>query len=427
MNLNLLELLALLGLFLLDGILGIGGAAFGRANPARLMTMREENERAVERTLRLLDNLPKLLASFELVQMLARFGIALLVGFWSLQLNFYYSPYTNILAILLAIIVTFWLEWLIKRPALQSPEVWALRLTGLGFVVRAIAFIFVWPVRKQEGELISNEPSSGLTEDELMTLVDAGEEEGVVEQGERQMIYSVFQLGETLVREIMVPRIDMLALEVSTPLVDAVDAIVKSGHSRVPVFQETVDQTLGVVYAKDLLRLWHQDQQDSSLHDLLRPAYFVPEAMRVDELLAEMQVRGVHMAIAVDEYGGVAGLVTLEDIVEEIVGEIRDEYDQAEEAPYLALKDGDILFLGKVTLDDFNEVMNSELSSDETDTIGGFIYNSLGKVPQVGESVEAGGLHLTVEQVNKRRIVKVRAHRTEPGQNYEKERQNDRG
>ena len=140
--------------------------------------------------------------------------------------------------------------------------------------MRAVAFIFVWPVRKQDGELISNEPSSGLTEDELMTLVDAGEEEGVVEQGERQMIYSVFQLGETLVREIMVPRIDMLALDVSTPLVDAVDAIVKSGHSRVPVFQETVDQTLGVVYAKDLLRLWHQDQQDLVITQFAAPGLF---------------------------------------------------------------------------------------------------------------------------------------------------------
>jgi Mg2+/Co2+ transporter CorC len=163
------------------------------------------------------------------------------------------------------------------------------------------------------------------------------------------------------------------------------------------------------LYAKDLLRVWRTGGQLNSLRDLLRPAYFVPEAKKVDELLTELQAQRIHMAIVVDEYGGVAGLVTLEDIVEEIVGEILDEYDQAEEAPYQVLKTGEHIFLGRVDLDDFNEIMSSNLPSDEADTIGGFMYSRIGRVPEVGEKVKEDTLLLTVEQVSGRRIRKVRA------------------
>jgi CBS domain containing-hemolysin-like protein len=201
----------------------------------------------------------------------------------------------------------------------------------------------------------------------------------------------------------------MLALDVLTPLPDAVDALLKTGHSRVPVFDETVDQTLGLLYAKDLLGIWREGDRSMSLRDLLRPAYFVPEAKKVDELLAEMQSRRIHMAVVVDEYGGVAGLVTLEDIVEEIVGEILDEYDQAEEAPYQKLTDGSYVFQGRVNLDDFNEIMGCDLTSDEADTLGGYIYSRLGRAPVVGEAVQKDNLVLTVEQVSARRIRKVSA------------------
>jgi putative hemolysin len=215
------------------------------------------------------------------------------------------------------------------------------------------------------------ETPGAVTEDDLKTLVDAGQEDGVLELGERRMIYSVFDLGDTLAREIMVPRIDMIALDVETPLLSAVDAVLQYGHSRLPVYEEAVDQTLGLLYAKDLLRVFREGGQLSSLRDLLRPAYFVPEAKKVDELLAEMQEQRIHLAIVVDEYGGVAGMVTLEDIVEEILGEIQDEYDQEEEAPYQEVKDGEYIFLGRVDLDDFNEIMGSHLSKDEAETLGG--------------------------------------------------------
>jgi CBS domain containing-hemolysin-like protein len=260
----------------------------------------------------------------------------------------------------------------------------------------------------------SETPIGLVTEDELKSMVDAGQEDGVLESGERRMIYSIFALGDTLAREIMVPRIDMQALDVNTPLPAAVDALLDSGHSRVPVYEENVDNTLGLLYAKELLRAWREDLDPTSLRGLLRPAYFVPEAKKVDELLAEMQSKRIHMAIVVDEYGGVAGLVTLEDVVEEILGEIQDEYDVAEEAPYQKLADGSYVFLGRLGLDDFNEIFGAGLSSDETDTLGGYIYHQLGHVPNTGEEVRRGDVVLRVEQVSGRRIKKVSAQRLRP-------------
>jgi CBS domain containing-hemolysin-like protein len=274
-------------------------------------------------------------------------------------------------------------------------------------------------IGRRKGE--AQEPVSTVTEAELKSMVDAGHEGGVLEGDERQMIYSIFELGDTLVREIMLPRIYINALEVSTPLAEAVDALVKSGHSRMPVYAESVDNILGLLYAKDLLRVWNQvlagnqalagrqGEQIDSLRSLLRPATFVPEAKKVDELLEEMQAGHVHMAMVVDEYGGIAGLVTLEDIFEEIVGEIQDEYDQSEEAPYILVGEGEYVFQGKVDLRDFNEVMGSQLPTEETETLGGFIYEQVGRVPSSGENLQVGDISLTIEQVTGRRIRKVRA------------------
>jgi CBS domain containing-hemolysin-like protein len=209
----------------------------------------------------------------------------------------------------------------------------------------------------------------------------------------------------------MIPRIDILALEANTTLDEAVAVLNQSGHSRLPVFEETIDNVIGLLYAKDLLRVPAEGQSLSSLRSLLRPAYFVPEAKKVDELLREMQSRSVHMALVVDEYGGIAGLVTLEDIVEEIVGEIRDEYDQSEEQLYEKISDDEYIFHGRIDLDDFNNVMGTHIPKDVADTLGGLIYSQIGRVPIGGEQVQVDSLVLTVEQVSGRRIRRVKAVR----------------
>jgi CBS domain containing-hemolysin-like protein len=366
----------------------------------------------------------RLQASMLIAQSMVRFllaGLSLLIFVpWERLL----TPVPFAAGVLLIVAAgSFMLEWLVEWHVSRQPETWAIRLSILARILMLVLTpLLALPllISRRANPAIENQ--SSVTETELMTLVEASQEEGVLEQGERRMIVSIFKLGDTLAREIMVPRIDLLALDVDTPLADAVDALLESGYSRVPVFRETVDNILGLLYTKDLLRIWREGNQIASLKDLLRRAYFVPEAKKVDELLAEMQAQRIHMAIVVDEYGGVAGLVTLEDIVEEIVGEIHDEYDKAEENLYQQVDVGEFVFLGRVDLDDFNEIMESTLPRDEADTLAGFMYSRIGRVPVGGENVQVEDLELTVEQVSGRRIRKVRAQRIPPAsQNGEKE------
>jgi CBS domain containing-hemolysin-like protein len=399
--------------FLLLGALDLlviaSRAAFSHVVHARLLVLREQMGNQVSKTINLLPRLPRLRASLGLSLIILRFSLAGVVGFYVYLRSAAYPVLVGTAALLVSAVFLFWLEWAVERAVTRAPEIWAVRLTSFIRVLMALVSVLLVPLAFSGEKQSSLEASTVVSEDELKTLVDAGQEGGVFELGERRMIYSIFQLGDTLAREIMVPRIDMFALDVLTPLPDAVDALLKTGHSRVPVFDETIDQTLGLLYSKDLLRIWREGDRSMSLGDLLRPAHFVPEAKKVDELLAEMQSRRIHMAIVVDEYGGVAGLVTLEDIVEEIVGEILDEYDQAEEAPYQKLPDGSYVFQGRVNLDDFNEIMECDLPSDEADTLGGYIYSRLGRAPAIGEAVYKDNLVLTVEQVSARRIRKVSA------------------
>jgi CBS domain containing-hemolysin-like protein len=215
----------------------------------------------------------------------------------------------------------------------------------------------------------------------------------------------------------MVPRIDVFALEVSASLPEAIETATASGHSRVPVYAETIDNIVGILYAKDLLRVKPDPTQNADsqpIRGLCRPAFFVPEAKKVDELLREMQARRFHMAIVVDEYGGMAGIVTLEDIVEEIVGEIQDEYDVAEEKLYQQNGPEEYSFQGRINLDDFNEVLGTHLAKDNADTLGGYIYGEIGKVPTGGEQLTVDDWTLTVEQVTGRRIRRVLARRVPP-------------
>jgi CBS domain containing-hemolysin-like protein len=251
-----------------------------------------------------------------------------------------------------------------------------------------------------------------MTEDDLKIMVDTGQEEGLLEVGERRMIHRIFDLGETLAREIMVPRIDVMALDVQTPLEEALDALLRSGYSRVPVFDETVDNVLGLLYAKDLLRVWREGGTLQDLKNLLRPAYFVPEAKKVDELLAEMQSQRIHMAVVVDEYGGVAGLVTLEDLVEEIVGDYRDSFESTQ-PPIQTLTSGKTLVDGLTLMSDLNEHLDIHLHDPNYDTVAGFILGRLSRIPKVGDVVEEPelGIKLTVHAMDRLRVSQVMVSR----------------
>ena len=386
-------------------------AALQNASLARLLSLKEEMEVKVTPVVNLLQAPQDWQAASNLTQLFTRFlAASLLLALFTPQAWTTTSILMELGILLLAVVVVFWLEWAVEVAVTRHPEAWSMRLAPyMRSLMVMLSPFLVLPlaIGRRKGE--EQGPMSTVTEEELKSMVDAGHEGGVLEGDERQMIYSIFELGDTLVREIMLPRIYINALEVITPLPEAVDTLIRLGHSRVPVYEESVDNILGLLYAKDLLRVWRQGDQIDSLRSLLRPATFIPEAKKVDELLEEMQKGHVHMAMVVDEYGGIAGLVTLEDIFEEIVGEIQDEYDQSEEAPYVQVGDGEYIFQGRVDIKNFNEVMSSQLPTEEIETLGGFIYEQVGRVPLSGESLQVGDISLTFEQVTGRRIRKVRA------------------
>ena len=326
-----------------------------------------------------------------------------------------------IITIVLSIVTLIFGELAPKSIALAHSERLAL------FVARPIDFLarlasplvrfLVWTTNLV-AKPFGGQPRRGLpivTEEEIKTLVDAGEEGGVLEEDEKEMIYSIFEFGETLAREVMVSRVDIVALDAETPLLDAMDVIIKHNHSRVPVYQDSIDNVCGILYAKDLLKVLREKGREAAnqikLSDIVRPAAFTPESKKVDELLEEMQKRRIHMAIVIDEYGGTAGLVTIEDILEEIVGEIQDEYDQGEEALIQTISDHEWLIDARTNLSDINDLLESHLPLDESDTLGGFIYQSLGKVPLPGDEVQHEEVLLKVINVAGRRIGKVRVTR----------------
>jgi putative hemolysin len=257
-------------------------------------------------------------------------------------------------------------------------------------------------------------------------MVNVSEEEGVLEEGEREMIHSIFELGDRPVRDIMVPRIDMITLESKDTLEEAITLIMQGGQSRIPVYEETIDNIIGVLYAKDLLRHARQGNLQAKVRDFVRPAYFVPESKKLDDLLHELQQQRIHIAIIVDEYGAVAGLVTIEDLVEQIIGDIQDEYDK-EEILYEKVSDNEYIIDAKIGIDEFNELLNTRLTDEDYDTLGGFVYTQLDKVPSVGDEVTYQDLTLTVLSTKGRRITKVKVVRHPHDPQPEDEHEHDGG
>ena len=246
-----------------------------------------------------------------------------------------------------------------------------------------------------------------VSEEEIKHMVKEGREQGVLDQTEMELIHSVFEFSETPVKKVMVPRPKIFALDVNTPPEDAEQLVVESGFSRIPVFEEGADDFVGVVYIKDVLRLIER-RQPLVLRKILQPVHFVPETKKVGALLKELQKRRTHLAMVVDEHGSVTGLVTMEDLLEEIVGEIQDEYDW-EERPVERLRDGSLVVEGTTPAAELREAYHIPIpASEEFDTVAGFMLNSLGSVPRGGEVVGVGDYRLTVVDVEKNRISKVK-------------------
>src|SRR5690606_26794444 len=250
---------------------------------------------------------------------------------------------------------------------------------------------------------------TSLIAEEIQSVVNEGEREGLLETRAGRMIHRIMELSEEDVGAVMTPRTEMFCIHRDVSLSDARLALLDAGHSRVPVIGDSPDDIVGLLYAKDLLRRSGNGDEDLPLTSILREPFYIPETTAVDQLLERMKRERFHMAIVLDEYGGVLGLVTLEDILEEIVGEIEDEHDQAEEEPILQIDEWVAEVDGRVHIDDLNERFNYNLPEDEDfDTIGGFVFSELGHVPEVGETLTWQSLRMTVVEADKRRIIKLR-------------------
>jgi putative hemolysin len=322
---------------------------------------------------------------------------------------------------IISLVVLIFCEVTPKNAAVQNAEAWARGLipliSGLAWLLRPVIALLngITAALLRLFGISQHRTGPSVTEEELRLMVNVGEEEGVVEEGERTMIHHIFELSETTVREVMVPRIDMVSLEGEATLSEAVDIINQVGFSRIPVYEETIDNIIGVLYAKDVLPLLRGGVMDRAVREIVRPAYFVPESKKLDDLLHELQNQHVHMALVIDEYGSVSGLVTIEDLVEEIIGDIQDEYDR-EEREYEQISPMEYIINGQMNLDDFNELTGMELEGgEEYDTVGGFMLAQLDKIPVVGDVVRTEDVTLTVLALHGRRISKIQAVLARPG------------
>ena len=414
-------------LVLLDLYFAAVRTALVNAHTPKLVNLDGPKPHSIEATLKVLER-PRLRASFRLMLGFTHYLIAGLTWWTAYSLSGKSLSLLASLGILVGtVIFLLALESLAERLPLRQPELWSVRFRNtakiMDFLMTPLSKLMI----ALQGSAGLNVPfEHSVTEDELKNWVETEQPGGSLEKDERRMIYSIFQFGETLCREIMVPRIDVLALDVNTPIQEAINQLVQSGHSRVPVYEDSIDNVIGLLYAKDMLKMTLDQEQAQDLRILMRPAYFVPESKKVDELLAEMQAQGVHLVVVVDEYGGMAGVVTLEDIVEEIVGEIRDEYDQGEELAIQEISENEYLFKGQVSLDDVNEVLDTNLTAELSDSLGGFIFSQLGRVPLQGDCVEVENWDFIIEEIHGQRIGKIRARRKAFLQSQEKETQNGR-
>jgi putative hemolysin len=383
--------------------------ALATISRTRLRAMSEQGRRGAETALQLIDA-PAFSSVLSLSRMLLISALtgAAIVASWGFVDNVFVTVIEVLLAVVLLQTVaaaggTRGYSWI--APSLAPfVNVVVVALTPLHLVLSRLH------KRIAGSPAIEGEEAVRSDEEELRVLAGVvGEDEAVIPDEGREMIYSIVSLAQTTVREVMVPRPDIIALRSDTSIVEALDTVVREGHSRIPVFDDNIDNIIGILYAKDLLAYLRDGRTDVSIRDVLRPAIFVPTSRMADQLLQDLQGRRVHLAIVFDEYGGTAGLVTIEDLLEEIVGEIQDEYDAEEEA-FVQLNEYEAIVSGRLDIDDLNDEMNLDLPTDENDTVGGLIYSALGRVPLVGDEVrmEEQGVTFNVIVMAGRRISSVR-------------------
>jgi putative hemolysin len=433
---SVFELSLIVILVLLNGIFSATEIALVTLRRSRIQQLIDEGQKAAIRVQHLKANPGRFLAVIQiginfLGFLASAFAAVSLVDDFAVWLGGF-GPLANAANALALIVVTILLtlftivfgELVPKQIGLAHAERVALStarlMEFLGSIFGPLVTILTW-VTRRISRLFGADVAADerISSEELRLIIEQGGEQGILEAEEEQMIHAVIELGDQRVHEVMVPRIAMVTLTTSVTMVEAIDTIIEQGHSRIPVYEDTIDEIVGILYAKDLLPFLRPGGAEAPpLRSLLRTPVFVPESMTVDDLLHELQRRKVHLAIVLDEYGGTAGLVTIEDLIEEIVGEIQDEYD-VEEPMIVKLSDDEARIDGRAAVDDMAELFDMHVpleDDDEYDTVGGLIYHRIGGVPKPGDQVTVDGLTLTVETTDGRRVGKVLVVRSRTGE-----------
>ena len=411
---DVILLVVVVVLIIATGFLAMAETAITRITKVKALTLVEEKRRGAATLLRLVKHidrvLPLVLFAVELCTLVA----ATLVGVVA----------THAFGGLGVVIATAFEVVVIFVVAELAPKTWAVQHTDRAALAAAplirllVAFKPLgWITRGLIAVTNAILPGRGMrsgpymSDEMLRAMADEAAEEEVIEHDERTLIHSIIDFGDTVVRDVMVPRPDMVAVESYARISDVIDVVVPSGYSRIPVYSQGIDDIVGITYVKDLMQAEREGHGDAAASTVMRPAQFTPESKRVSELMREMQSSKFHMAIVIDEFGGTAGLVTLEDLIEELVGEITDEYDQ-DEVPPERLADGTLVVNARMPVNEVNELLEHEdralPEGEDWDTVGGLLYSLLGHVPTEGEAAEVDGHRLIAERVQGRRIGRVR-------------------
>lgn len=394
-------------LVVLSGVLVMIETAVLGVSRIRALAWAEEQRRGAARLARVLEHSERPLAVASLLRMAGRVAAATMVGIVGWREGGGLGALLAVVSLLALVLLVG--EIAPRRLAARIGDRVARRAAAPLFALARVAPL-AWLARTVVSVPARSKSSENGVPDEIAGNGDSDDDDEL-DPEEQQLIHSIFEFGDTVVREVMVPRTDMVTVPVEASVDDALDLAIPAGFSRLPVHRGSVDDVAGLVFVKDLIRAARRGRSDRPVSEVLRKAVFVPEQKRVAELLREMQTRQFHMAVVIDEYGGTAGLITLEDVLEEIVGEIIDEYDVEE--PHVEELDGDVLRVaGRTPIDEINGLLGVELPATEWDTVGGLIFDLVGHVPAEGESVSVQGIDFEAERVQGRRIISalVRAH-----------------
>ena len=394
-------------LVLFGSLLAMAEASVSRMNRVRALSFLEDGRRNAEVLVRIESDPARYLNSIYLWVMFAQNGSAILVAI--LAERYFGSVWITIASVVFTLVYFIIVEAMSKTFGILHSDRVALALAP---VVIFLSRIFALPTRILIGIANALLPGKGLkqgpfvSEEEIRSMAEVGHEEGAIEEDEKELIHSIFEFGDTIVREVMVPRPDIVMVPATATLDEVQEVVIRHGFSRIPVHGKGPEDVVGVVYAKDVLREIHRGKAERRLKDIMRKPYFVPESKKVSELLRDMQREKFHQALVVDEYGSLSGLVTLEDLLEEIVGEIEDEYDR-EEPNVEPVGENRLRVNARLPVDELNELLDVDLPNTEWDTVGGLVMGILGRVPARGEVVEFEGLRFTAERVQGRRISKI--------------------